>query len=187
MYPYNILSNYETNQYEEKIPKCINNLNEKYIKKQNETKHVPLKPFRPKPIPSIIDDKVIDIILESLKNEKRDILYYTKLIKICKSEEEKNILHEIRVDDQKHEKIFRQVYYKAVYKEPLIKVEVRNIGFDISKEYNKLIFEKLKTVEFYKKLYFIIKNPEVGNMLFDIITDEQCHAIKLTYLNSLFK
>lgn len=192
MYPYNILSNQQVNQYEEKSTQNIINNNikkddNKYIKKQNERKYVPSKPFRPTPMPSITDEKVVDMILEAIRNEKCDVIYFTKLMKMCRSEEEKNILYEIKIDDQKHERIFRRIYYKAVCKEPLVKVEVRNIGFDIRKEYNKSIFEKLKTVEFYKKLYFIIKNPEVRNMLYDIITDEQSHAIKLTYLNSLFK
>ena len=189
MYPYNIFKQSDTELIMEREAN-----NRKPPKKQN-NKRPPRKPHQekphqkpenPMPKPNIIDEKILDMILEAISEERGVAEYYATLMKMARSQDEKNILNEIRIDEQKHEKIFRRIYYMLTGKEVLVEPAVKTVSNNIRDEYKKSIFEELEMVEFYKKLYIAIKNQEIRIMLYDVITDEQSHAIKLTYLNSSF-
>lgn len=193
MYPYNIFKqsdaalNIEGGIDSRRPQKKSSNNN----KRQPPQRKQPQEKQQQKPVSSIpssgvIDEKILDMVLEAIADERGYTEYYTKLMKMAKSQDEKNILNEIRIDGQKHEKIFRRIYYILTGKEVLVETEVKSIGNNIKDEYKKSIFRELETVEFHKKLHVVMKNQDLRNMLYDVITDKQAHAIKLTYLNSLF-
>jgi|GEM_PF-3276343 len=184
MYPYNIFRqeagvSAEAEKNENK-PQRKNK--KKPQDKRPQTPPSSQKPPSNMPRPSIIDEKILDMILEAIADERGDAEYYAKLTHMAKSQEEKNILNGIRMDEQKHEKIFRRIYSMLTGKEASVETKLKKVGNNLRDEYRKSVFEELETVEFYKKMYIALKSQDIRNMLYDIITDEQSHATKLTYL-----
>jgi rubrerythrin len=47
---------------------------------------------------------------------------------------------------------------------------------------DKRIFMAIEYVEFYRKIYFLVYPIEFKQMLYEMITDEQNHAIKYMHL-----
>lgn len=182
MYPYNVLSKLELNQpIEKKI------LHTQRLNKKNARKHQLKKEKTSKYVKDsiIIDDRLVELILAAIEDKRCCISYYTKLLKMAKLEEEKSIINEIRIDEHKHEKLLNKIYFSITGMHCKGHVKEINLCNNIKKEYKKSIFEELKSTEYYKKLYIGIKSQDIKNILYDLITDEQGHSIKLIYLNSI--
>lgn len=56
-------------------------------------------------------NQAIELIRQSVGNEKEDELFYDTLIKQAPTEDEKEIIRSIRDDEKKHNKILRDLYY----------------------------------------------------------------------------
>ena len=57
-------------------------------------------------------NQAIELIRQSVGDEKEDELFYDSLIKQAPTEKEKEIIRSIRDDERKHNQILRQLYYE---------------------------------------------------------------------------
>jgi len=131
---------------------------------------------------NITDDKILDMLLASISMEMSSISYYQKLIEQADSDETREMLSGIKADEIKHEKMLKDIYFAARNKEAVVSLVESYVSGDRHKAYSDAIAHQLDTVEFSKRLYLIVKNQNVRDMMFDIITDEQMHVMKLTAL-----
>ena len=53
----------------------------------------------------------VDLIRQSVSDEREDEMFYDSLIKKARTEQEKKIITEIRDDERKHNRILREVYF----------------------------------------------------------------------------
>jgi len=132
----------------------------------------------------ISDEKILDLILTATEIEQRDILYFEKLIKNMDDCENKEIAVSMWHDDLKHKKILEDMYLSATGKSAVISDASYHISSSVKATTNQMLLNKLNSVEFYKSLYLVVKNQNVRDMVFDILVDEQSHAIRLNCLMS---
>jgi len=130
---------------------------------------------------------IIEMLIDAIKGEDKDSNYYKKLSQMTPSEEDKDILYKIHLDEEKHKKMFENIYYQLIGENANIKADNYDIpSNNMVSELAKRMIEELETAEIYRVLLFSFLNLELRDMILEIIIDEQAHAQKLNYLFSKY-
>jgi len=159
-----------------------NNRNNREDVQNPENNFTPSNPHRAEPNPYIIE-----MVVDAVKAEDKDSAYYKKLSQMTPSEEDKDILYKIHLDEEKHKKMFEDIYYQLIGENINIKTDNYDIpSNNMISELAKKIIEELEAVEIYRVLLFSFLNLELRDMILEIITDEQAHTQKLNYLFSKY-
>jgi Mn-containing catalase len=137
------------------------------------------------PIP--YNPKVVDLILEAMKDERHDRVKYKNMMDMTKNETIKKQILFAYEDEGKHYKMFQEIYRDLTGKiidVPLPKVE----------KYDRLKYAiqtsidgELDAVEFYRKIKAMLPTRKMRDMLYEIITDEQEHATRFVYVYAIEK
>ncbi len=130
--------------------------------------------------------KALQIVKQSIGNEREDELFYDYLIGVSPSQEEKDIIASIRNDERKHNKMFRQIY------RDFTGLEVpsnQDIDFKRPETYikgiKKALFGELSAMERYRDIRAGLPTRYYRDMVFEILTDELKHAQKYNYILNL--
>lgn len=126
----------------------------------------------------------IELIKQSISDEKEDELFYDSLIAQAKTEKEKYIIRSIRDDERVHNYILRDLYYeftgqKLPQFEPAKKID-NTLSYKNSLE--KALFGEISAVKKYRKIMGTMPSGKSYNLLMSIMTDELTHADKFNYL-----
>lgn len=128
---------------------------------------------------------LIDLVIEAMKDERHDRVKYKMMMDMTKKDKIKEQIRFAYEDEGKHYKMFQYIFYQLTGKQidiPIPEVE----------EYDELIDAvessingELAAVELYRKIQSMLPNIGLRDMLFEIITDEQEHATRFTYVFSM--
>ena len=129
-------------------------------------------------------NKAIELIRNSVGDEKEDEMFYDTLIKQAPTEKEKGIIRSIRNDERKHNQILRRLYYEFTggllpqdnYK------NVANNTMNYKANLEKALFGELGAVEKYRRIMGAMPNKNSYTLLMSIMTDELRHANKYNFL-----
>lgn len=126
-----------------------------------------------------------DLLLEAMKDERHDRVKYKDMMDMTKDEKVRRQIQFAYDDEGKHYQMFQQIA-RAIYKRPL-QVETPQVEkYDNLKDaVESSINGELDAVELYRKIMSMMPNMKLRDMMFEIITDEQEHASRFIYLNSL--
>lgn len=123
------------------------------------------------------------LIKDAVEDERKDELFYSHLISMAPNGEQEDIIISIRDDEQKHNKMFREIYHS------LTGMEIHapeNVYFDAPDSYvaglTEALFGELSAVEKYRDIRAGLPTRNHRDMLFEIITDEIKHSAKFNYL-----
>ena len=134
------------------------------------------------------EKKLAEMLMMAIEDEIHDREHYKRLIHKVSDRDDKEILRQISLDEQKHERIFTDIYTKVTGKKPHVTNKKEHEPSDnILSDFEKSIFDETEAVEFYRQIYFSFLDLETRDMLYEVITDEQNHAVKLTYLYSKYR
>lgn len=134
-----------------------------------------------------IDQKVLDLILEAMKDEKHDRIKYKRMMEMAESEKVRKQIEFAYNDEIKHYKMFQEIYRELTGKSidiPNPEVEKYN---SLIKAVETSINGELGAVELYRKIQSMLPTVKLRDKLFEIITDEQEHATRFVYLYSMLK
>ncbi|MGN1319112.1 MAG: ferritin family protein, partial [Lachnospirales bacterium] len=124
------------------------------------------------------------LIKEAISKEIGDMNFYKNLSNTITDIEDKKVLIGISMDEEKHSKILKELYYILNNEYPDVEgIEEEILPNFLENLYNAII-DETKAVEFYRVLLFALENSKYKNMITEIIFDEQNHAAKLNYLYS---
>jgi len=136
-------------------------------------------------IPMCAFPEALNLIAESVSDEREDELFYDYLLSIA-PEVQKEIIISIRDDERKHTKMFREIYWQVTGQDL---PPAPDVPFERPKSYcdgiSKAIFGELGAVERYRKILFGFEFLPYRNMITEIYTDELKHASKWNYLFAL--
>jgi len=130
---------------------------------------------------------VIEMIKEGIKDKCSGAKFYDALANMAEDENCKRILHKIHHDEEKNKKIFIEIYKILLGVEPSpedLECECKTVSQNMMENFENAFFDEINAIDFYRKLYFVFLNQEIRDALFEIITDEQSHAMILNYLIS---
>ena len=140
--------------------------------------------------PNIYNDEIItlsqaiELIRQSVRNEREDELFYDKLLEQAPTEKEKDIIRSIRDDERKHNQILRGLYYEftgQMLPADTLTVEANN-NMDYKANLEKALFGELEAVSKYRKIMGTMPSGESYTLLMSIMTDELRHASKYNFL-----
>ena len=129
-------------------------------------------------------EEAVNLIRESVADEKEDEMFYEEIIKIAPSQKEKDIIASIRDDERKHNKILRDLYYKFTgnmlpHEMPVPEVNPITSYRDGLED---ALFGELEAVKKYRKIMGAMPEDESHTLLMSIMTDEIRHANKYNFL-----
>ena len=130
------------------------------------------------------NQKVLEILQSAWEGERENVTYISKLVKLTKDPADKETLRLLNMDENKHVKYFAEIYKKLSDEiiSQRIQIPQRPISWDLYTELEKFIYKCTENVEFYRRIYFGFSDPDIRDMLFEIITDEINMAIKMTHM-----
>lgn len=140
--------------------------------------------------PNIYNDEIItlsqaiELIRQSVRNEREDELFYDKLLEQAPTEKEKDIIRSIRDDERKHNQILRGLYYEftgQMLPADTLTVEANN-NMDYKANLEKALFGELEAVSKYRKIMGTMPSGNSYTLLMSIMTDELRHASKYNFL-----
>ena len=129
-------------------------------------------------------NQAIQLIRQSVGDEKEDELFYDSLIKQAPTEKEKEIIRSIRDDERKHNQILRQLYYE--FTGQVIPVDTSVVNSNNEQNYKeqleKALFGELNAVVRYRRIMGTMPSGNSYTLLMSIMTDELRHANKYNFL-----
>ena len=129
-------------------------------------------------------NQAIQLIRQSVKDEKEDELFYDKLLEQVPTEKDKEIITTIRNDERKHNKILRDLYYNFTGQMIQSDMSIPSINTTSSYQENleKALFGELDAVVKYRKILGTMPSGNSYTLLMSIMTDELKHASKYNFL-----
>lgn len=119
----------------------------------------------------------LQLIRDAVSGEMEDRLFYSYLISVAPSQEDKEIIASIRDDEMKHFDLFRQIYFQLTGQ---ILPQPREGEFTKPATYcqglKQALLGELAAVQRYRRILFAMQDRRHINMLTEIITDEIRHA-----------
>lgn len=128
-----------------------------------------------------IDDKVPELIEEAAKREKKMICYDKKIMEGLESDVDKKRVLRISFNQIKHEKMFGEIYQGMTGRKLLLNMKDLRLSENTKTIIEDRIFQGFESIEFYRKIYFLLLPVEWKQMMYEIIGDEQDDIIKYIY------
>jgi len=127
------------------------------------------------------------LIKEAIKDEMHDTIKYRRMLGMAQNEKVKIQINFPYEDEQKHHKMFEQLYTQLFGKPANVEVPTVETYNNLLEAVESSIDGELAAVELYKKILFALPNNKMKEMVYDIITDEQEHATRFVYVYSMLK
>ena len=129
-------------------------------------------------------NQAIELIRQSVSNEREDELFYDRLLEQASTDKEKEIITSIRNDERKHNKILRDLYYNFTGQVIQADKSMPNINNTSTYQENleKALFGELDAVVKYRKILGTMPSGNSYTLLMSIMTDELRHASKYNFL-----
>ena len=128
--------------------------------------------------------QAVDLIRQSVNDEKNDELFYDVLIEQAPTEKEKEIIRSIRDDEKKHNQILRKLYYDFTGQVIQQDMSMPNINTNLNYKENleKALFGELNAVKKYRRILGTMPSGDSYTLIMSIMTDELRHANKYNFL-----
>ena len=129
-------------------------------------------------------NQAIELMRQSVRNEKEDELFYDRLLEQAPTDKDKEIITSIRNDERKHNKILRDLYYNFTGQVIQAEMLVQNLNKTSNYQENleKALFGELDAVVKYRKILGTMPSGNAYTLLMAIMTDELRHASKYNFL-----
>lgn len=126
------------------------------------------------------------LVKQAVQGEREDELFYSYLISLAPTQEEKDIITDIRNDEKNHNKMFREIYTFFTGEELPV---TDNLQFKEPSSYiegiKRAFFGELGAMERYRNIRAGLPVEYYRDMVFEILTDELKHADKYNYILNL--
>lgn len=133
--------------------------------------------------------QAVELIKQSIGDEKEDELFYDTIINQAPDTKSKNIIKDIRDDEKKHNQILRKLYYEftgQMIPDDIVTTYSNPQG-DYSSNLEKAFFGELDAVKKYRKIMGVMPSGSSYTLLMSIMTDELRHANKYNFLINTLK
>lgn len=132
----------------------------------------------------ITQEQALQLIKQSVMNEKEDELFYDMLIKQSSTQDEKTIIEEIRNDERKHNQILKKIYKdltgQVLNNDNTVVLEHQNLNYE--QQLKQALLGEIAAVKKYRKIMSAMMDGEHYALMMSIMTDELRHASLYNYL-----
>lgn len=149
--------------------------------------------------------QAVNLIRQSVADEREDELFYEGLIRKAQTEQEKEIISGVRDDERKHNRILRELYFSFTGQmvqmsdmQPMMGMpgvqgsnegsqKVSNDGMSYKAGLEKALFGELESVVKYRRIMGVMPSGSSYTLLMSIMTDEIRHSAMFNYLIHMAK
>lgn len=126
--------------------------------------------------------KLLDMLVDAMKDERADRAKYKMMMEMTCSDKCKKQLNFAYEDEGKHYRMFQYIYRQIAGRDMEIPPPRPQKYSSMKEAIEDSIEGELEAVEMYRSIYAMLPNRQMRDMVYEIITDEQEHAIRLVYL-----
>ena len=123
---------------------------------------------------------------DAIRNKSEQASYYARLARTIHDKNDSDIIHNIHLDELKHAKMLTDIYNDMFGSEPEISSQERGISQNMIYEFEKSMYDELEAAQYLRKLYFYFLNLGIRDYLYEIMSDDNAHALKLSHLYSKY-
>ena len=131
---------------------------------------------------------LINNIVEAMKDERHDRVKYYKMMQMTDDPE---VIKQIKYaydDEIKHYEMFQQILFALTRRRLDIPMPNEIEQYDtLMDAVQSSIKGENEAVDLYREIFALLDNKQMGDMVFEIITDEQEHFGRFIYLYSMLK
>lgn len=131
--------------------------------------------------------QLADLLVEAMKDERSDRAKYGMMIEMTDDEKVKAQIRFAYEDEGKHYLLFKRIYEQITGRPIEIPIPQPPRYKSLLDAIETSINGELEAVELYRKIMFMLPTQAMKDTLFEIITDEQEHATRFTYLYAMEK
>ena len=124
----------------------------------------------------------LESLLKAIKDEQDAIMFYKILITIVPDKQDENLIRDIHNDEVKHFTQLFNLYKQMTGQNPQIPLPKQPRIPSYIDGVKKAILDELDAFEFYRDIYITNTSPEIRNIFFEALTDENEHAAKFNYM-----
>lgn len=133
-------------------------------------------------------DKLLKLLLEAMKDERHDTVKYKIMMEKTNDPEIKKQIKFAYDDEIKHYGMFNSIYRALTGKTVDIPLPKTVEKYDTLMDAVKSSIEgENEAVDLYRQIYSLLTNQNMKDMVYEIITDEQEHAMRFIYVYSMMK
>lgn len=121
------------------------------------------------------------LLIKAMQGEQDAIAYYEQLHRMTSDKQDMDLIQGIHDDEIKHYNMFANLYYRMTGQMPYTQPKQPQID-SFSAGVKQSVMDELEAYEFYRDIYLANNNPEVKNIFFEAMTDENEHAVKHNYM-----
>ncbi|MGE5391020.1 MAG: hypothetical protein ACM3PE_08135 [Deltaproteobacteria bacterium] len=131
------------------------------------------------------DQKLLDLILEAMRDEKHDREKYRRMLNMTSNRTIKEQIRFAYQDEGDHYDMFKELYFQLTGQRvdvntPPVRLEKTLIG-----NVKTSINGELAAVEMYGDIYSMLDDKSQRDMVLSIIQDEQEHATRFVYVYAI--
>ena len=128
--------------------------------------------------------EAIELIKESVGDEKEDEEFYKLLLTLTTNIEDINIINSIIADERKHNQILRNLYFELTGKKLPESRNESNVDnmLNYRKNLQKALMGELNAVKRYRKIMAAMPDNQKYALIMEILTDELRHANLYNFL-----
>lgn len=134
-----------------------------------------------------VPEKLVDMIMEAMKDERADYAKYKAMIDMTHDPKVKRQINFAYEDEGKHYKMFKQILYTLTGQMTDVPIPDAGRIINLLDAIQTSIDGELAAVEFYRDIFALLPNKQMRDALYKIITDEQEHATRFTYLYAMLR
>jgi len=129
-----------------------------------------------------------DLLIQAMKDERHDRVKYKRMMEMTTDPMVKKQIKFAYDDEGKHYKMFNQIYYALTGKQVDIPLPTDIEKYDTLMEAVQSSIEgENEAVDLYRQIFSLMTNKQMRDMVYEIITDEQEHAMRFIYLYAMLK
>lgn len=129
--------------------------------------------------------ELVSLITEAMKDERHDRAKYKMMMEMADDEKIRKQIQFAYIDEGKHYNMFQHILYHLTGRVTDVPPpEVEDVD-NLRDAVETSIDGELEAVEMYRKIKSLLTPTSLRDMVYEIITDEQEHATRFTYVYAI--
>jgi rubrerythrin len=121
---------------------------------------------------------------QAIHDEASAIEFYRQLLEMAPDELHKLFIQHAFQDEQKHQRMLSRLYTRLTGRTPMVSAKPESF----ENYRNGLLLaltQELEAAETYRDMFLSTRDPNIRDVLFETMTDEQEHAMRFSFLYHL--
>ena len=133
-------------------------------------------------------NEILQLIIMAMTDEQRDGDFYNELSKLNENVIDNRLLNDMFLNERRHEKMLEDIYVGLTGKTPVVPPATPiPISENMVENFELAFQNELEGIQLYRTLYLALQTPTLKNIVYEILSDQQQHAMIFSYLANKYR